>query len=301
MIRLEDFKPVSLGDKKLFDSYFSRFPQSHSEYLFSSLVSWAHYTPVSYLLKDENLILLHKKDGVPQFRLPIGERRGDVLEDVFSLAKEAGGAQPIVAVDSGAKEWIHSLFPKIKVSADRDFFDYVYLAKTLAELPGKPYLTLRNHLNSFRRKYEYIVESISSNNMDDARRFLGRWCLWRDCSSSPMLEAERVAVLFCMEHFAELGLSGIVLRIGGEIQALSVYERLNPQTAVVVFEKAMSEFDGIYPAICNEAAKILSSDYRFINRESDLGIAGLRTAKMRLHPHHMEELYYIDKESLPSA
>jgi hypothetical protein len=289
---------VSLGDKKLFDSVYSKFPQSHSEYLFSSLVSWAHYTPVSFLLKDDELILMHMKEGVPQFRPPIGKRSRKVLEDVFRLAKETGGVPPVVAIDSKTRDWILSLFPDMKLSADRDFFDYVYLAKTLSELPGKPYLTLRNHLNAFRRKYEHSVEQISSINMDDARKFLGRWCLWRDCGNSPMLEAERIAVLYCMEHFSELGLSGIVLRIGGEIQALSVYEVLNPQTAVVVFEKAMPEFDGIYPAIGNEAARILVKEYKFINRESDLGIAGLRTAKQRLHPDHMEELYYISKAEL---
>jgi hypothetical protein len=298
MIRLADFRPVALGDKLLFESFYSKFPQSHSEYLFSSLVSWAHYTPVSFLLKDDDLILMHLKDGAPQFRPPIGERSAQVLRQVFDLAKADGGSPPVVAIDSKTKDWILSLFPNIKLSADRDFFDYVYLAKTLSELPGKPYLTLRNHLNSFRRKYEYSVEPISSGNMEDARTFLTRWCLWRDCSSSPMLEAERVAVLYCMEHFSELGLSGIVLRIGNEIQALSVYEALNSETAVIVFEKAMPEFDGIYPAIGNEAARILAKDFKFINRESDLGIAGLRTAKQRLHPDHMEELYYIAEDCL---
>jgi len=60
----------------------------------------------------------------------------------------------------------------------------------------------------------------------------------------------------------------------------------------------MQEYDGIYPAINNETAKILAREYKYINRESDLGIPGLRTAKERLHPDHMEPLYYINREDL---
>jgi len=60
----------------------------------------------------------------------------------------------------------------------------------------------------------------------------------------------------------------------------------------------MPDFDGIYQAINNEAAKTISSDYRYINRESDLGIRGLREAKKRYHPHHMEKIYFVKRENL---
>jgi len=113
-----------------------------------------------------------------------------------------------------------------------------------------------------------------------------------------MLEEEKKAVIYCMKHFSELGLFGIYIRIDGDIQALSVWEPLNRETAVIHFEKGMQEYDGIYPAINNETAKILAREYKYINRESDLGIPGLRTAKERLHPDHMEPLYYINREDL---
>ena len=60
----------------------------------------------------------------------------------------------------------------------------------------------------------------------------------------------------------------------------------------------MPDFDGIYQAINNEAAKELAKDYKFINRESDLGIDGLREAKKRYHPHHMEKVFFVDRENL---
>jgi hypothetical protein len=237
--------------------------------------------------------------GEKQFRLPFGERNDSLIREVMGLAKREGGQRPIVAVEEEARKWMGAVFPEIKLTADRDFFDYVYSAKDLAELPGKNYLRQRNHLNKFRRQYKYSVEDVAAETMEEVSRFLKRWCLWRDCSSSPMLEAEKTAILYCIEHFFELGLSGIVIRIGGEVQALSVYEPMNESTAAIHFEKAMPDFDGLYPAINNEAARLLAKRFQFIDRESDLGVAGLRTAKMRLHPSHMAEVYFLKKEDLP--
>jgi hypothetical protein len=46
-----------------------------------------------------------------------------------------------------------------------------------------------------------------------------------------------------------------------------------------------------------ETAAFLTKKYPCINRESDLGIAGLREAKMRYHPHHMVEVYSLKRDS----
>jgi uncharacterized protein len=298
MILLEDYKPLSLADRPLFQEYFSRFPQTHTEYLFTGLVSWSHYTPVYYTIKEDSLLIMNQMDGMPQFRPPVGERNDSVLKEVLALAKKEGDKRVVMAIDEPAKEWIKRVYPKIDVKAYRDFFDYVYLAKDLAELPGKPYLTQRNHLNKFRRKYKYSIERIGQENKQEVGEFMKRWCKARDCEEHEMLEEENNAILYCMEHFFELELSGIFIRIDGAVQALSVYEPMNKETAAIHFEKGMPEYDGIYPAINNEAAKILAKDYKYINRESDLGMPGLRTAKERLHPDHMVPLYYIDKEDM---
>lgn len=298
MIKIEDFIPVTLKDNKLFADHYAKFPQSHSEYVFTSLVSWSHYAPAFYLFRENDLILMTLRDGKAQFRPPIGVRRESVLREVLDLAKKDGGARPLIAIDEEAKNWIHTLYPEMRMTEDRDFFDYVYLAESLAKLPGKHYLTHRNHLNKFRKRYNYSVEKIAPADIVEVGKFLQKWCLWRDCKSEPMLEAERTAILFCIDHFFEMMLSGIVIRIDGEIQALSVYEPMNAETAVIHFEKAITDYEGIYPAINNEAAKILSKGYKYINRESDLGIPGLRTAKERLHPDHMVKVYYTDKEEL---
>ena len=159
-------------------------------------------------------------------------------------------------------------------------------------------MTQRNNLNKFRRRYEYTVEDVSPENIGGTKDFLVRWCRQHGCDSIPLLDAEVKASIFCTEHFFDLGLSGITIKVGGNVQALSVYEPMGRSTATVHIEKAMQGYDGIYQAVNNEAALRLRREFKYINRQSDLGVPGLRTAKERLHPDHMEKLYYLTRESI---
>ena len=101
-----------------------------------------------------------------------------------------------------------------------------------------------------------------------------------------------------MDLLFELGLKGLIIRIDGNIEGLSVFEKMNDDTAIVHYEKAMPEFDGIYQILNQESAILMAKDFKFINRESDLGKAGLRKAKKRYHPHHMEEVSYVTRENI---
>jgi len=82
------------------------------------------------------------------------------------------------------------------------------------------------------------VEEINPENKDEASEYIKKWCKAKDCREHEMLEEEKKAVIYCMKHFSELGLFGIYIRIDGDIQALSVWEPLNRETAVIHFEKA---------------------------------------------------------------
>lgn len=79
---------------------------------------------------------------------------------------------------------------------------------------------------------------------------------------------------------------------------MTVFEMMNPDTALVHFEKGLPDCEGIYKAINREAARRLRDTCTFINRESDMGVAGLREAKTRYHPDHMVEVCAIAVEDL---
>ncbi|MDD1673324.1 MAG: phosphatidylglycerol lysyltransferase domain-containing protein, partial [Methanomicrobiales archaeon] len=95
-----------------------------------------------------------------------------------------------------------------------------------------------------------------------------------------------------------LEISGLAIWTDDQIGAIAFYEGLNQDTSLIHFEKGLPECEGIYKAMNAETAAILAPRYRYINRESDLGIPGLREAKMRYHPHHMVPVYYVKKTDL---
>lgn len=298
MLSLDDFKRIALEDKPVFDKHYAKYPPVHSDNLFTTMISWMEYSNYHYAVVDENIIIMTELDNKIRLRPPLGKQNVDLLKQVLTLAVREGSEEPFGVVDTKMKEWISKEFPRLKFFEHRDYFDYVYLSSDLADLPGTNYAKIRNRLNKFKKNYKYTTEIISEENMDEVNEFLKRWCLWKDCESDIVLENERKAIVYSMAHFFDLGLSGLVIRINGNIEALAVYEKMNPDTAVVHYEKGSPYFDGIYKAINMETAKILQKDFLFINREEDMGIPGLRQAKLSYRPHHMVEVFHVKKEDI---
>jgi len=298
LLSLDDFKRIALEDKPVFDKHYEKYPPVHSDNLFTTMISWMEYSNYHYVVVDENIVIMTQLNNKIRLRPPSGKQNRELLKQVLSLAVQEGSDDPFGVVNVKMKEWIEKEFPKLKFLEHRDYFDYVYLASDLANLPGSGYSKIRNRLNKFKKNYEYSTEAISEENMDEVNEFLKRWCLWKDCDSDVVLANERKAIIYSMSHFFDLGLSGLLIRISGNIEALAVYEMMSPDTVVVHYEKGSPYFDGIYKAINIETAKILQKDFKFINREEDMGIPGLRQAKMSYRPHHMVEVFHVKKEDI---
>lgn len=76
---------------------------------------------------------------------------------------------------------------------------------------------------------------------------------------------------------------------------MTMGSRLNETTFDVHFEKALVEVEGAYPAINNGFARYLREKHpqlRWLDREDDMGLEGLRKAKLSYHPAHMVEKYW---------
>ena len=298
MLSLDDFKPVELEDKHLFDKHYAKYPPVHSDNLFTTMISWMNYGKYRYVFLEDDLIIMSQVENQIRFRPPSGKRNKNIFDQVIKLAKQQNSKYPFSLIDTQTKEWLSKSYPKLEFISHRDYFDYVYLASDLAELSGSNYSKIRNRLNKFKRNYSYKIERVSEENMAEVKEFLKRWCLWKDCDSDPLLENEKKAILYSISHFFELGLSGILMRVNGNIEAIAVYEGMSSDTAVVHYEKGSPDYDGIYKAINQETAKLLQKDFMFINRESDMNLPGLRQAKMSYHPHHMVEVFHVNRQNL---
>ncbi|MDN7023501.1 DUF2156 domain-containing protein [Methanoculleus sp. FWC-SCC1] len=299
MLSEKDFKPVTLEDRDIFCEHYARYPQVHSDNTFANMVCWNHYADYRYAVAGDAIMISSTIGGETTYRAPIGPKNRDLIEAVVELAARTGGERPLLTLDPDSTAWIREVYPALPLHPDRDFFDYIYKTDDLALLPGGEYLNIRRNLNKFRRAFSYRVEPITRENIDEVLEFLIVWCEWKDCDSVPILSYEREAVLFAMEHFFDLHLCGTIIRVGESIGAISVVGHLNERTAVVHFEKALPEaYRGIYRAINAETAAALTDRYLCLDRECDMGVPGLREAKMRYKPHHMVEVHYARKEDI---
>lgn len=297
MLSQEDFRPVTLADRHLFEAHYARYPQVHSDNTFTNMVCWNHYAHYTYAAVGGCIILASTIDGITRFRVPIGPRDPALLKSLIRFSSDVSDNEPIVLIDPDSAAWMESVCPDIALVPDRNHFEYVYRADDLAGLPGKNFLTIRRQVNRFRKNCAYSVEPFTMENREEVKRFLIQWCEWKGCEGDPVLAHEKDAVFFAVDNFAALPLSGLIIRVFGKIGAISLYEPLNEDTALVHFEKGLPDCEGIYKAINAETATRLADRFRYINRESDLGVAGLREAKMRYHPDHLVEVFTFKKDA----
>ena len=297
MISPEDFRPVTLSDRTFFEKHYALYPQTHSDNTFTNMVCWNHYAYYQYAFLEKNLIIASTIDGTTRFRAPIGPRNPALLKNLVSLASKVSDNEPIVLIDPETARWMRRICPGINIVPDRDHFEYVYRATDLAELPGKNYLTIRRQVNKFRKKCSGVTEPLTMENREEVKRFLIEWCEWKGCKGVPVLAHEKEAIFFAVDHFDQLPVQGLIIRVDSRIVAISLFEQLTADTALVHFEKGLSDCEGVYKVINTETARHLASGFTYINRESDLGIPGLREAKTRYHPDHLVEVYSLKLDS----
>lgn len=174
---------------------------------------------------------------------------------------------------------------KFHFEADRDYADYLYLRTDLATLAGKKFQAKRNHLNKFRRTYtNYEYVPLTSNRIQECLDLEAEWCKVNNCDQHEGTGNERRALIYALHNFDALGLTGGILHVDGKIVAFTFGMPINQDTFGVHVEKADTTIDGAYTMINYEFANHIPEQYTYINREEDLGIEGLRKAKLSYQP-----------------
>ncbi|MCX5776829.1 MAG: phosphatidylglycerol lysyltransferase domain-containing protein [Candidatus Firestonebacteria bacterium] len=177
--------------------------------------------------------------------------------------------------------------------SDRDDFDYIYSVKELTLLSGEKFHAKKNLVNGFIKRYSYEFKPLDSVLIPECLLLHQRWCDLKSCKEDSNSNAEDRMVVELLHNFDNWKLFGGAILINGKVQAFTILEELNANTAVGHVEKANTEYRGIYQAINQFAAEKLLQKYKFVNREQDVGEPGLRKAKLSYNPVSFAEKYYI--------
>ena len=288
-----EFKKLDIDDKALFESYLKN-KYENSETSFANLYIWKDYYNTVYTEYDGFLIILNTSpNGKIHCYMPYGD--GDVknvLDELMAYLKIRGQDIRITSANRQQADYICSLYPETRVRENIAFNDYVYLTESLINLSGKKLHSKRNHLNRFKSKYFYTYREMQKEDFDKCLSLAGRLMLKDRDEDSYSYTEELKSIKRAFKYFDEFDFSGGVIEIDGSLAAFSVGEALTDSCALIHIEKADTQYDGIYAAINNEFAKNRWKDYKYINREEDMGIEGLRKAKLSYRPDHMVRKYF---------
>jgi hypothetical protein len=292
-----EFHPLTFADQPPVDSALERFPPEVSELTFTNLwcygrkrrVEVAHEPPGGGT--PQRLTLLCE-EGERRFFLPptcLCDAVG-VVRDLFDFALASGFAPEVERVPEEMAAELGAA--GLSVAEDRPNWDYVYTVEDLAFLEGRHYDGKRNFVKqALRFGPEY--RRIGPENVADCLALSASWCNLRECDADPGLAAEQHAIRLCLENWERLPLVGGAVYVEGRVEAFAFGEKLNPTTAVVHFEKANPELRGMYQLVNQWFCRNELLAYRFVNREQDLGIEGLRRAKESYRPHHLVKKYRV--------
>lgn len=290
----DEFKPLEIGDKDIFRHYLTEDPPECSELTFTNLFIWQHcYHPV-WLEQDGCLLIILSPDKSPPFGMqPVG--KGDKKKALEALCSELRDITDEVRLCRVSEDFVNRhLDPdQYFYQQDRNNSDYVYATRDLIELSGRRYHSKKNHLNTFMKNYEFEYMKLDRKLVGHFMDMQEEWCKIRECVQTPDLLLEDYAIKTALRYFDELDYAGSAIRIGSRIEAFSLGEQLNRDTAVIHIEKANPAIPGLYSAINQLFAQNGWSGMEYINREQDLGIEGLRKAKESYYPHHMVNKYTV--------
>ena len=291
-----NFKPFTAEDRDEYNDYLFGEDERGCEFSFANLYFWGRQ---GFAKISNNIVLFSQFDRRTVYPFPLGKGNiKEALEAIISDSRARGIPCRITGMSKQMADLLEYFFPgKFKFHFDRSACDYVYDINDLAELKGKKYHGKKNHLNRFSENYNgYKAEKICEENLKATESFVNEWFSEKS-QENPDGDylMEMSAIKKALHHYNEISLEGIIIRHNGEILAMTIGSRLSNDTFDVHFEKARADINGAYTVINYEFARYIRDKYpevKYLNREEDMGIEGLRKAKESYKPHHMVEKYW---------
>ena len=222
-----------------------------------------------------------------------------LIDDVKNAALHENNKLIFENILSEEKDILLNHFPLAKVTATPESGDYIYWTENLSVLAGKKLSRKRNHIHQFENKYpDFTFELLSEDNFSAVLEIEEKWLKENAAQSLTDLQIEKEIIFNALDNFDAFsktcGMTGGVLFASGDPVAFCIASLLSQNVTDIHFEKCIPPFDrdGGYAVINNAFSKTIKTE--FINREEDLGIEGLRKAKLSYYPERVLEKYSVE-------
>lgn len=280
------FKELQADDCGRLQNYYVNCNYRLCEYAFGAKWMWRGYLHPAWTEAAGCLLVRNRIDGEIMFDFPVAGESGDVDGALTAIEQycTAQGIRPVISVVPEERASALLLrYPRVNVTNERVWKDYLYHAEDLAQFAGRRYSGQRNHINKFRKTCPdacFMPLTAANGNLlaqfwqDYAAEFrkdnqLAQWELAASQEMFGLLDAGR----FCA--------GGLLTE--GKLVAISLGEKCG-NTLITHIEKALYSYEGAYPAMVQSFAAYYGKGCSYVNREDDARDKGLRTSKLQYLP-----------------
>lgn len=299
-----DFREITLGDQDLITSILRRMRPISSEFTFPYLYAWRRDYNFRFGIFGDHLCLVSdSREAFPFAFCPVpvggkhdGEGFKKALEAIESHFREQHFDLAFARVEESRLPLLTGHYQnRAEVSKLPQTSDYVYNTSDLALLAGRKYSKKRNHIRQFIRKHEnHEYVPVGTENIAECLRVFEEWCEKNESDCRHPDNCERLACKEFLNNWARFELKGALVRVDGKAEAFTIGEKLNEDMAVVRVEKGNLEIHGIYAFINREfSSREWADNTKYINREEDMGMEGLRKSKKSYFPAFMVNKYLV--------
>lgn len=292
-----EFKKITLSDRDKLLPFLQKDDELTCEISFINLLLWQPLYNNCFCIEDGILYLKSYDDSIETYSLPFG----DIKTGVKKIIEHSKSPCPTFWAQAGERfDRFYELYgDSYDVIESRNEFDYIYNSSDLINLSGKKYHSKRNHISAFSKQFDWHYEDITADNIDMVRKCADIWYSQNSDRIDDELKCEMQGVYMMLDNMSALGICGGAIVVDNRVVAFTLGSPINHNVYNINIEKAILGFETAYTVINREFAAHNCSDYKYINREDDLGLEGLRRAKLSYKPEILLEKYIlIPKEKL---
>ncbi len=290
-----EFNGFALKDQGIIQQFVDKYKPLSCEYNFSNLFCWQKPSQLSWTMYQNRVVIYDNIDKC--MFMPLGEKLPpEELSKLSQSLHDIGLKPDLNLVNIDYIEEFAEIKDHYTIKEERDYAEYIYDVNRLCDLRGKKLSKKRNLISQFKRAYpDFEVHLLaSSDSLQKSSLKLAMDLSGRQAKPLDTLVQEFKALETAFDCFDKLGFEGIAVLVKNMVVAFSIFSPLNNLTYDIQFEKSDSDFKGVSQVVNHETAKYLQNKCQYLNKEQDLGIKGLRKAKLSYDPEKLVIPYTLN-------
>jgi len=277
------FHHLALSDSETMQAVTLPSGRRNCNYTFANLMGWQFWYNTEVCVHENAVVLRYTFDGQRAYMVCTSEALS--LELIEALFDDSNGDLTLIGLEDSQVTQLSIINCQLSINIEpvRDQYDYIYCRTDLAMLHGRHLDAKRNHIHRFRAEHpDFEYRPLTPEFFDECRRLTEIWQEEKDASDTIDVEKQVMETIF--SNWDALGMIGGSIFVDGRMVAFTYGSAVTTDTFDVCVEKADRHVEGAFAIINQQFAEHLPEQYIYLNREEDMGIPGLRQAKLSYHP-----------------